>query len=128
VLISPSCREEGLPLSIVEALFAGCAVIATGSGGACEVAAAAGLPLFPQNSPGELSKLIARLLENPGLAFQIGRRGQETAFREFTFARMAESFCNTLYALHEDPTRNRNARFESGMRTTDVDGCRENEL
>ena len=34
VLVFPSMRDEGLPLTMVEAMLAGCAVVTTGSGGA----------------------------------------------------------------------------------------------
>ncbi len=101
VLIFASTLPEGLPLTMLEAMCAGCAVITTGSGGAIEIADLADLPLFPKDHPVALSRLIAKLTKDPELVYQIGRRGQEVALREFTFARMVERYCETLQRLCE---------------------------
>ena len=58
VLVSPSTRQEGLPLNMVEALLAGCAVLTTGSGGALELASLARLPVFPKNDASAFGQLL----------------------------------------------------------------------
>lgn len=99
VLLSASVRREGLPMNMMEAMCAGCAVITTGSGGAIEIADLADLPLFPREHPIALSRLIAKLLRDPELVSQIAKRAQEVVLREFTFERMMENFCRTLRTL-----------------------------
>jgi glycosyltransferase involved in cell wall biosynthesis len=89
-------------MNMMEAMCAGCAVITTGSGGAIEIADPADLPIFPKDHPIALSRLIAKLLRDPELVFQIAKRGQEVVLREFTFGRMMENFCKTLRTLREE--------------------------
>lgn len=96
VLIFSSTRKEGLPMTMMEAMCAGCAVVTTGSGGAVEIADLADLPIFPKDHPLALSRLIAKLVREPQLVSQIAKRGQDVVLREFTFTRMVESFSNTL--------------------------------
>src|ERR1043166_1958604 len=38
ILLAPSLRKEGFPLTMVEAMLSGCAVVTSGSGGAIEIA------------------------------------------------------------------------------------------
>jgi len=99
VLISASTRPEGLPLSMMEAMCAGCAVITTGSGGAAELADRADLPIFPKDHPVALSRLIAKLVRDRGLVFEIGNRGQRVVLQDFTFSRMVAEFHDRLHAL-----------------------------
>jgi glycogen synthase len=101
VLISASTRREGLPMNMMEALCAGCAVITTGSGGAIEIADLADLPIFPRDHPVALSRLIAKLVRDPELVSQIAQRGQEVVLCKFTFERMMQDFCNTVRVLCE---------------------------
>ena len=101
VLISATTRSEGLPMTMMEAMCAGCAVITTGSGGAIEIADIADLPIFPKDHPVALSRLIAKLVRDRELVFQIATRGQKVVLREFSFTRMAERICNTLDMLCE---------------------------
>jgi glycosyltransferase involved in cell wall biosynthesis len=102
ILISANTRQEGLPMNMMEAMCAGCAVIATGSGGAIEIA---DLPIFPKDHPVALSRLIAKLVRDPELVSQIAERGQNVVLRKFTFERMMEDFCNTFRALSEGDER-----------------------
>jgi glycosyltransferase involved in cell wall biosynthesis len=101
VLISATTLDEGLPMTMMEAMCAGCAVITTGSGGAIELADIADLPIFPKDHPLALSRLIAKLVRDRQLVFQVAKRGQEVVLRDFTFTRMAERMCNTFEMLHE---------------------------
>jgi glycogen synthase len=105
VLISASLRREGLPMNMMEAMCAGCAVITTGSGGAIEIADLADLPIFPKDHPIALSRLIAKLVRNPEAVSQIAKRGQDVVLRKFTFERMMNDFCNTFHALCEQEER-----------------------
>ncbi len=84
ILLFLSTREEGLPLVMVEAMLAGCAVLTTGSGGAIEVAELANLPLIPKADPVALRSLLTELVTNPADLDDIALRGQAVAQKEFT--------------------------------------------
>jgi glycosyltransferase involved in cell wall biosynthesis len=99
VLVSATTRVEGLPLTMTEALCAGCAVITTGSGGAIELAEAAGLPIFPKDDAGSLSTLIAQLESDRAAAFAIAERGQQVVLERFTLARMNERIAALLASV-----------------------------
>jgi glycosyltransferase involved in cell wall biosynthesis len=99
VLVFPSTRPEGLPLTMVEAMLAGCAVLTTGSGGAMEIATMAELPLFPQDNSLALSQLLSHLVLHRARVPEIAVRGQKVALREFSFERMMARWCITLQRL-----------------------------
>jgi glycosyltransferase involved in cell wall biosynthesis len=101
LLILASSRPEGLPLTMMEALCAGCAVITTGSGGAIEIADAADLPIFPREHPIALSRLLGKLAANPERVLEIARHGQQVVLDRFTFERMMREFSQMLTALCE---------------------------
>jgi glycosyltransferase involved in cell wall biosynthesis len=103
VLVFPSIRDEGLPLTIVEAMLAGCAVVTTGSGGAMEVATAAALPLFPKEDAVALSRIVARLASDPDEVTRIATRGQSSAMSDFSLDRTMERWLATLQRLHGGP-------------------------
>jgi len=96
VLISPSLRNEGLPLTMMEALLAGCVVVTTGSGGAMEIARLAALPLFPKGDAMALSRLLEHFIGNRRVLENIATRGQSVALQEFSSVRMIERYLNTF--------------------------------
>jgi glycosyltransferase involved in cell wall biosynthesis len=99
VLIAPSLRREGLPLSMAEAMLSGCAVVTTGSGGAMEIARLADLPLFPKEDAPALAQILEGLIHNPHALDRIARRGQEVALREFSSDLMVQRLCTTFQNL-----------------------------
>ena len=101
LLIAPSLRKEGLPLSMVEAMLSGCAVVTTGSGGAMEIARLANLPLFPKGDAAALGRVLDRLISDRGRLQRIAREGQEVALREFSSNRMVDRLCATFENLCE---------------------------
>jgi glycosyltransferase involved in cell wall biosynthesis len=113
VLISATTLDEGLPLTMMEAMCAGCAVITTGSGGAIEIADKAEIPLFPINHPLALSRLIAGLAKNRPLVYQIGVKGQKAVLQEFTFNRMMSRICTTLQSLCASVKKNQSTGLGS---------------
>jgi glycogen synthase len=108
LLIAPSLRKEGLPLSMVEAMLSGCAVVTTGSGGAMEIARLANLPLFPQGDAVALGQVLERLISDRRRLQQIAREGQEVALREFSSDRMVDRFCATFQKLCGQQKRRKN--------------------
>jgi glycogen synthase len=99
VLVFASTRKEGLPITMVEAMCAGCAVITTGSGGASEIADIADLPVFPKDHPVALSRLIAKLVEDRELVCQTAMRGQRVVLERFTFAGTMANLIQTFHGL-----------------------------
>jgi glycosyltransferase involved in cell wall biosynthesis len=99
VLVSATTRPEGLPMTMMEAMCAGCAVVTTGSGGAIEIADRADLPVFPRDHPVALSRLMARLVRDRELVFQKAIQGQQVVLQNFTFARMMADLIQTFRAV-----------------------------
>jgi glycosyltransferase involved in cell wall biosynthesis len=90
--------SEGLPLALLEAMFAGLPIVATRVG---EVPAAladggAGLLVEP-GRPDELAGAIERLLSDAELARTLGTRAHARALAEFDVAKMAARY-ESLYA------------------------------
>ena len=90
VLVFASTRNEGMPMVMMEAMCAGCAVPNTGSGGAIELSERAGTPLFPKDHPFALSRLLSALEKDRLRVAEIALRGQQTVLREFTINQMME--------------------------------------
>jgi glycosyltransferase involved in cell wall biosynthesis len=90
VLVFPSMRDEGLPLTMVEALLSGCAVITTRSGGADEVATLADLPTFVAGDDADLATLLSALATDRERVRDIAVRGQAVARTEFDAERMID--------------------------------------
>ncbi len=103
IMIFPSTRPEGLPLSMTEAMMSGCCILTNGSGGAAELALAADLPLFPTDSSIYLCHMLLKLEKDRNLLVEHARRGQEIASKKFTFERMLDSYEETLARLVHTP-------------------------
>ena len=69
-------KNEGTPVSVIEALAAGCAVVATDVGGVREVLDGGRLGvLCPADDRSALTAAISHLLDDPAARTAIGRRG-----------------------------------------------------
>ena len=101
LLVFPSMRDEGLPLTMVEAMLAGCAVVTTGSGGAMEVARVADLPLFPKGDAVALARMLESMAAHPEEVREVASRGQKIALRDFSVGRMMERWLATLDRIHQ---------------------------
>lgn len=85
--------NEGLPLSVLEAMAAGVPVVATRVGSLPEVILpeSTGLLIEPGDSGG-LSQALARLLADPELRARLARNARELVEERFSAARMAEEY------------------------------------
>lgn len=81
---------EMSPVSILEAMRAGLAVIASNSGGACEaiVEGESGL-LVPSGSAEALAQALSRVLENRDLRIRLGHAARQRFEQHFLFAHQA---------------------------------------
>ena len=84
VFVLPS-HAEGMPISVLEAMAAGCPVIATAVGGVPDliVDGVNGL-LVPAGDAQALALAIHRVLRDAPLAAQLSRAGRETVLRRFS--------------------------------------------
>lgn len=74
-----------------EAMAAGLPIITTDRGGNCEVVADGvnGLIAAPHDDPRAMARQMRRLLEEPQLRSELGRRGREMAVADFSWERVA---------------------------------------
>ena len=82
---------EGLGVSLLQAAAAGVPIVASRVGGIPEAVRDGinGL-LVPPADPGALAQALARLLADPVLAAELGRRGRALVHDEFSVARMVD--------------------------------------
>jgi glycosyltransferase involved in cell wall biosynthesis len=105
VFVLPSL-SEGLPLALLQAMFAGCPIVATDVG---EVAAAlehgeAGLLVDP-GSPPALAAAIELLLTHPARARELGARARHRAFAEYDISQMVKQYASLYEEALAPPAR-----------------------
>ncbi|MFZ1221265.1 MAG: glycosyltransferase [Chthoniobacterales bacterium] len=93
VIVSPS-RDEAMPtVTILEAMSLGKALITTIVGGALEVLSEGENALLVRpEAPDALSTAIRRLIEDPALAGELGKKARETYQKNFTMDRFGDEF------------------------------------
>jgi len=96
VMVLPS-SAEGLPKSIVEAMAAECAVVATGVGGTPEVVTdgQTGI-LVDYGNERQLADALEKLYSDRALAAEMGRRGRRSVEEKFTTATTVAAFEETF--------------------------------
>jgi glycosyltransferase involved in cell wall biosynthesis len=90
VFVLPS-HAEGLPVSLLEAMAAGCPVVATAVGGIPDLVkhGVNGL-LVPPGAPGALAEALRRLVTDRELAGRLGREARATVAARYTVERSLE--------------------------------------
>jgi glycosyltransferase involved in cell wall biosynthesis len=88
-LLALTSHNEGLPVTIIEAMTAGIAVVATDVGGVAELVeeGVTGF-LVPDAHPAAVADRILYLLDNPDLARRMGEEGKRRALRRFAKERL----------------------------------------
>lgn len=81
-------RWEGLPLTILEAMRAGLAVVASRVGGVPELVEPGVTGLLVDNEPAQVASALQQLLDDVALQRQFGDAGQQRFAKYFTFERM----------------------------------------
>jgi glycosyltransferase involved in cell wall biosynthesis len=79
---------ENCPMALLEAMMAGVPAVVTGVGGVPELVGDTALVLAP-GDPDALAAALGRLLDDPGLAADLGGRARERALADFTAERNA---------------------------------------
>ena len=92
IMVLPSFNE-GMPMTVLEAMAAGKAVVASAVGAipTAVIAGKTGL-LVPPRDTTALSRAIGRLLASPELASDLGRAAQAHVARHFSAAAMAQEY------------------------------------
>jgi glycosyltransferase involved in cell wall biosynthesis len=80
--------SDNFPVSLLEAMAAGCAIITTSAGGCPEVVGNAGLVVEP-GDVGALQEALSRLIGNPARAQELGRRAALRARELFSWPAVA---------------------------------------
>ncbi|MBI4889378.1 MAG: GT4 family glycosyltransferase PelF [Acidobacteria bacterium] len=86
--------SEGMPYSVLEAMFSGCPVVATDVGNVASVLAGTGLLVRPKD-PAGLSDALLKLLDGPeavGLRSRLAEAALRRAHQHFTADACAQSF------------------------------------
>src|SRR4029077_10578334 len=81
---------ENCPMALLEAMMAGAPSVGPGVGGWPELVGDTAL-LVPPGDPGALATALGRVLDEPGLAADLGARARERALGYFTAERNARS-------------------------------------
>jgi glycosyltransferase involved in cell wall biosynthesis len=100
VYVQPS-HNEGLSLSILEAMAAGKAVIATNVGGALEVLhqRETGLVIPALSTPDALVSAMQELSTDPELRARIAEAGQKHVFEEFGIQKMVDAYASVYHSM-----------------------------
>lgn len=103
IFLLPS-RKEGLPYTLIEAGYAGNAVIATNVGGIPEIIDDAGC-LIPPDNPDAAAKALEDLIKNPKKREAYGKRLKRHVRKTFDRAKMIEKTVACYRSLSETQTR-----------------------
>ena len=104
VLVFPSMINEGLPMTLIEAMACGLAVVGTTTGGSCEILkeGVTGLT-FPPGDSNKLADCLQRLLNDQTLHRNLAIAGQRLAREQFnieTAVEQTESFLHEVVENH----------------------------
>jgi len=107
VVVSTSDRE-GSPLTIMEWMAAGKAIVATAVGGVPALLedGVHGI-LVPTRDPATLARVVANLLDRPALRETLGASAAERQAREFAFATMMDRLQDLYIALYRSSEKGR---------------------
>ena len=88
-----SSRTEGLPLSVLEAMSHGLAIVTTPVGGVPELCTDGQHALFvPVDDPAALADALSRLAPDPALRARLGEAALARALADFSFTAMTQKY------------------------------------
>lgn len=99
LLVQPSLRE-GMPMTLLESMASGVAVVATDVGGASQVIASGvdGVIVRPGHPQG-IVDAVSGLIDDPGERNRMAQAGRARVLAEFTAERMAERYLDAYRIL-----------------------------
>ncbi len=92
IAIVPSLASEGTSLSLLEAMAARCAVVATPVGGITNILIDQFNGLFCDPDAGSIANAVGRLYKDPSLASRLAGCGYDTVMRGFSYSHWCESW------------------------------------
>ena len=104
VLVLPSATPEPFGLTVVEAMAAGCPVVATAAGGPLETVLNGETGwLIPPNDPEAMAERVRHVLEHREEAKRMGRLGRERAHAYFAVERYARDMAGIFEEVARNP-------------------------
>jgi len=101
-----SSREEGISLTLIEAMAAGLPIVATRVGGNPEVVVDGETGLLVEaGQPEALAAALGSLLGDPDTRMRMGRRGREVALRRFDIERLIDEYQAIYTEIRPDYAR-----------------------
>jgi len=101
IFVLPSL-SEGLPMALLEAMFAGCPIVATDVGEVSTALAGGEVGVLVQpGNPMSLSHGLAMLLSDSSRARDLGERARRRAAAEYGSSRMVDRYADAYQALLE---------------------------
>lgn len=99
IFVLPS-HQEGMPMTILEAMASGLPVVATSVGGIPDlIINGKNGYLVPPNDPTKLSDALKEMIQNPSLRFQIGKDNREKAKQSYDIEKYVEKLGAVYLAL-----------------------------
>lgn len=102
-ILALSSIREAMPNAILEGMAAGLPICASAVGAIPEIVGDAGLLHAPGDAQA-LSANICRLLEDPQMAMEMGKRGRGMVVEKYSFAQMVAKHEEFLQWLHREKT------------------------
>jgi glycosyltransferase involved in cell wall biosynthesis len=100
IFVFPSICNDSFGIPVVEAMAAGCPVVATRSGGVVETVKDCDTGfIVEKNDPQQLAYMLLRLLEDDELREKMGRAGRKRALAMFTWDMVAETMLSRYRLL-----------------------------
>jgi glycosyltransferase involved in cell wall biosynthesis len=91
-LFALSSDSEQMPLSVIEAMAAGLAVVTTDVGDIKDMVVAENRPyIVPASDEASFANRLEELIADPQTRDRLGRQNRDKALREYTAAKMAET-------------------------------------
>ncbi|MEX2284978.1 MAG: glycosyltransferase family 4 protein [Gemmatimonadota bacterium] len=121
VAVVPSIWAEAFGLTVVEAMAANVALVATRTGGIPELVedGVTGLLVDP-GAPHALSAEIDKLLSNPLVAQTMARQARAVAHQRFSLERAAENLYDAISPLFDEPAAGRTPFLKPRLEPSDV--------
>lgn len=99
-VVALSSVSEGFPFSVIEAMMAGKAIVATDVGGVREALEGCGVLVRPRR-PGEMAAALTRLLQDEKSRADMGEEARNRALTYFSISRTVELYRQSYIALYE---------------------------
>ena len=103
IFVAPNLGGESFGIVLLEAMAAGCSVVASRLPAFAAVIEQAGTMVSPRDS-GAIAEAVKHLLEHPDEAAEMGRRGAERASR-FDWSVVARQYRQLYESAFEDRSR-----------------------